>query len=149
MMGCNGCLENDTKKEIDSRGNVIGQAELKNEEIKKHQNPIAQEAREMSYAEYIIKRTEFRDANKIAGNKKVSEFSDEYKRIQIDELVSVYNHDEVHFKLTPSQALVALWEFCHHPAYQKVFSEFEGLNEQIDKKFSELKKESIHLKWKP
>jgi len=146
-MGCNGC-GGEKEKKFDSRGNVIGAPELGRAEAKQH-NAVAQEAREMSYAEYLAKRHEFRENNRQMGNEKVTEFSDEYKRIQVDELVSVYNHDEVHFKLTPTQALAALWEFCHHPSYQKVIGEFKGLSEQIDIKYAELKKDRLDLKWSP
>src|SRR4030042_6768289 len=130
-MGCTNCGSDKTKK-YDSRGNVIGTPELNQPQP----NSVAQEARELTYAEFKVKRDQFRNNTTKLGNTKVAEFSEDYKRIQIDELISVYNHDEVHFKLTPSQALVALWQFAHHPEYQKVFNEFEGLREQVDTKYA-------------
>lgn len=148
-MSCKGCTGNKEEKKYDSRGNVIGTPEMKQRANEQQQHAHAHEARELSYTEYLSKRAEFRAESKAVGNQKVLEFSDDYRRIQIDELISVFNLDEVHFKLTPSQALVALWEFAHHPAYQKVFDEFEGLREQVDIKYSELKSNNIKLKWKP
>ncbi len=76
-------------------------------------------------------------------------FSDDYKRIQIDELISVYNHEFVHVKLTPSQALVALYEFVHNPTYQKIIDEFTGLREQVDLRYAELMKNKLEIKWQP
>lgn len=144
-MPCKGCSSKDGAPSTDKHGNpVIGQNELAKEE-----ELINSTAKEVSYKEYLTKRESFRKRTRDFGNKKVKEFSKDYKRIQIDELISVYNHDEVHFKLTPSQALVALWEFAHHPDYQDVFEEFVGLREQIDDKYRKLKEDHIKLIWKP
>lgn len=143
-MGCSGCGKKDvqSKMNVDKHGVPI-------ESRAAMENTGAPDIYTMSYVEYTKRRDEFRAKARDIGNKKIESLSDDYKRIQIDELVSVYNHDEVHFKLTPTQALIALWEFAHHPAYTKIFDEFEGLREQIDTKHAELMANKISLKWSP
>jgi len=148
-MACNGCGDKASTNKYDRHGNVVGSAEFVGQEHQVEEANIAAQARELSYSEYRKMRNEFRENSRKKGNEKVKEFSNDYKRIQIDELIAVYNHDEVHFKLTPSQALVALWEFVHHPDYQYIINEFDGLREQVDLKYSKLKEDKILIKWKP
>lgn len=140
-MGCAGCGSRDTNSaNVDKRG--VGKPAMETENK-------TEDAYNMSYAEYVQQRSGFRARAREIGNEKIKTLSDDYKRIQIDELLSVYNHDEVHFKLTPSQALMALWEFAHHPGYEKIFDEFKGLREAVDKKYEELKNNRIEVTWKP
>ncbi len=151
-MGCSGCPGNEKSARYDSRGNVIGIPESAEVGTPPPPQPPngnpGDEVREMRYQEYTVERDAFREASRKAGDEKVTEFSEDYKRIQIDELISVYNHEEVHFKLTPSQALMALWEFSSHPVYAKVFSEFEGLRERVVEEYEKIKAKRIEIKWR-
>lgn len=153
-MGCRGCGPGDKGSEYDKHGNRMEhpaevQERARHAEHRRAHGTARDQARELSYAEYTRRRAEFREQARVVRDKAIAEFSDDYKRIQIDELISVYNLEEVHFKLTPEQALVALWEFVHDKGYQKVIDEFEGLREAIDKRYVELQKNKIELKWRP
>jgi len=155
-MGCRSCPDSDKNQAVDKHGNpvernpVIGQAQISVKEpaAHKHPNTAIEQARELTYAEYIAMRNHWRAESKLIGQEKIQTFTEDYKRIQLEELVSVYNLDEVHFKLSPTQALSALYEFANNSVYDNVFSEFEGLKEQIIEKFEEFKKNRITLKWK-
>jgi len=154
-MGCNTCPGAGTPStQYDKRGNVSTKNAMEQQDEEMHKRALADnkepvESKFLSYAEYKHKRAEFRKASKRVGDDTVKEFSEEYKRIQIDELISVFNHDEVHFRLTPTQALVALWELSHLPDYQKVINEFKGLRENVDKKYALLKQDNIPIIWEP
>jgi len=154
-MACNGCNDSTTtNKKYDKTGNVMQHPaeQLENERKRGHKNSHESnmdQAQNMKYSEYIQLRKTFRENARAQRNEIVKQFTDDYKRIQIDELISVYNLEEVHFKLTPDQALVALWEFAHDAVYKKVIDEFEGLREIIDIKYDQLMKNKLDLKWKP
>jgi len=153
-MGCGNCPGAPKNTSVDKHGNYIGESEISEKE-KQTQEVIAKsrglvdEALNMSYPEYIKRKDEWRAYTRKAGKEKITTYSDDYKRILIEELVGVYNLDEVSFKLTPEQALVALYEFTHNKDYQKVINEFEGLREQIDMRYEEIKNKKINIKWKP
>jgi hypothetical protein len=151
-MGCSTCPKPKKAENLDKHGNPISEAEK--EELRRHTNVqreqnMAEEILNMSYTEYINRRKKWRDNTRAMGQEKIQSFSEDYKRIQIEELVSVYNLEEVHFKLTPDQALAALHEFIHNPVYSRVVDEFEGLREQVDKKYAELMSNRINIKWRP
>lgn len=152
-MSCDGCPG--ANKKVDKHGNpVVGKNEMGEEEIKRHADALQsararQEARDMSYSDYLTMKKNNQAESRRIGKETIATFSDDYKRIQIDGLISVYNHEEVNFNLTPTQALVALYEFVHDPGYQKIVKEFDGLAEQVDKKYKELKEDRIDVEWKP
>ena len=153
-MGCNGCPGDPKNTTYDKDGNVMNHPaeavdRARHEDHGRAHASVREQARQMPYTEYLRLRKEFREKARVLRDGAVKEFTEDYKRIQIDELLSVYNLDEVHFKLTPDQALIALWEFSHDAAYQNVISEFEGLREAIDVKHAELQKNKIEIKWKP
>lgn len=154
-MACNGCDDNKTtNKKYDKTGNVMNHPaeQLENERSQgpKHTHESSMDqAQNMKYSEYKQLRKTFRESARNQRDEIVKQFTEDYKRIQIDELISVYNLEEVHFKLTPDQALVALWEFAHDAIYQKVIDEFEGLREQVDIKYDQIIKNKLELKWKP
>ena len=154
-MSCRGCPDDDRSvKKYDKTGNEMNHpAEQKEREIHeqhRHEHPSMQDmARAMTYKEYKKRKSDFRADARELRNKTVVQFTEDYKRIQIEELLAVHNLEEVHFKLTPEQAVVALWEFTRDKEYTNVIDEFEGLREAIDRRHSEIMKNKIELKWRP
>jgi hypothetical protein len=103
---------------------------------------------DMSYNEFLREKKIFRESTRKAGEEAILTFSDDYKRIQIQQFVDIANYEDVG-RLTPEQAIGALWELVHHQAYQKVIDEFEGLREQVDRKYKEMMDKRIKVVWKP
>lgn len=102
----------------------------------------------LSYKEYIKEREQYVREKKSIAEEMVSERSEDFKRIQIHDLVMIFNYEEFSPYITPHQAIVALWEFSHSKSFNKIFDEFEGLREQVDLRYKELKDKNITLLWK-
>jgi hypothetical protein len=91
------------------------------------------------------KRREFIEKQ---GNDLITNMTDDMKRLVIIDLLSVYNLEEFSMAYTsPNQALVALWKYVHHPAFQTILREFEGLAEEVDKRYEELRAKKINIGW--
>jgi len=152
MMSCPGCPEKSKGlPNVDSRGNIIdNHSEMGNyeKEVYNTKPSNAKPIQNMTYAEYMKGREEVQKRSRKLGDEMVKKFTPDYKRIQIQELIDIYNHEEVS-RLTPTQALVGLWELVHHKEYQNIIMEFENLSEQVDKKYLELIEDKIIIKWKP
>jgi hypothetical protein len=147
-MGCKGCSDHSENPGVfDSRGNKKNIMEQYEEEVYSN-NKDKQLKGNMPYTEYKKKKSIFRNKSYTEGDAIIKTFSEDYKRIQVDELIAVYNNEEVH-RLCPTQALVMLHELVHHRDYQKVINEFLGLREQVDTKYEELMKQRINVVWKP
>lgn len=158
-MGCKGCPERNEKLRFDRYGNPIPKEEpvssaesidsaMSSYEKEVYEQTTLKNRSNTTYKEYVLGKEEHRKKTREIGNNIIKSFSDDYKRIQVDELVSVFNNEEVH-RLSPTQALVMLYELVHHKDYQKIISEFEGLSEQVDLKYKMLMDNRINVRWSP
>jgi hypothetical protein len=161
-MGCKGCPEKNKNIQVDKYGNPVlpGQENQQNNTFKESKEALAEYEKEVynqsllktkaniTYKEYVNGKAEHRKKSKDLGDSILKSFSDDFKRIQVDELIAVVNNEEVH-RLSPTQALVMLYELVHHKDYQKIISEFTNLNEQVDKKYQELMNNKIITSWNP
>jgi hypothetical protein len=157
-MGCRGCPEKSRNLRVDRHGNPIpevkenipqqGSSTMSDyeKEVYNQASNVRKEA--MNYRDYIREKKIQRDKTREISDTVVKTFSDDYKRIQIDELISVFNNEEVH-RLSPTQSLVMLYELVHHAEYQKIIDEFESLKEQVDIKYKSLMDQKIITTWRP
>jgi len=142
-MGCNGCDEKVKIPNVDKRGNRINE---QRDEMSFHQK-VENTPYALTYEEYMREKEANTKLMRIKGDEVVQGFSLDYKRIQIRELIDIYNLDEV-ARLSPDQALRALWEFANHDSYQEVVAEFEGLKERVNYLYSKVEENQIKIKWK-
>ena len=134
MKSCKGCGNKEDAFNVDSRGNI---KESNNGSLK-----------DISYKDYVRLKEESRLHTAILGEKETEKLTDDMKRIYITDLVGVANAEEVSpLKISPEQALSALWYLVHNKAYNVVVSEFKDLREQVDAKYEELKSKRIKLFW--
>lgn len=159
-MGCKGCPERSERLKFDRYGNPIVDGEPKEKDLPSVESAMSSYEKEVynqtmlknrsnvTYKEYVKGKEEHRKRTRDIGNDVIKSFSDDYKRIQVDELIAVYNNEEVH-RLSPTQALVMLYELVHHKDYQKIIEEFVGLNEIVDKKYKQLMDDRINVNWSP
>jgi len=160
-MSCNGCPDKDKDTPFaDKKGNVKNKDGTANKaavnEPKKSSSaptpdmiPTHPQLENMSYADYLVQKTIFREKAKGVSDNAVKQFSLDYKRIQVQELIDVVNHEDAG-PLSPTQALQALHSLASLDDYKSVFNEFSGLQESIDKLYSELiDSKKIKAQWKP
>ena len=101
-----------------------------------------------TFSEYLSLKEQFKLRAKEAEKDFLIRANDDIKRMQIHELLAVYNHEEAaRGNLSPTQALRALWDICHKKEYQKVVSEFDKLCEQVDRRYGELMEKRIKAPW--
>lgn len=147
-MGCKGCPGSNKRPDIDRNGNTINtESDMEKYEKETYNNNNQGNIGDLTYAEYLNKKQQYRSELKEKGKEIVASLPEDIKRIRIHELVSTYNHDEV-TEVSPTQALVALWELMQMPPYKHIVDEFDGLEAQITEKYEALMKNKITLKWK-
>jgi hypothetical protein len=152
-MGCRGCPEKSGSK-VDRYGNPLNENHTHanssmgdyEKEVYAHNDLRFRE--NMTYRDYKKEKEAHRKKTREMSDQIAKSFSDDYKRIQIDELIAVVNNEEVH-RLSPTQSLAMLYELTHHADYQKIVDEFEGLREQVDALYNELMKNKIKVSWNP
>lgn len=160
-MACGGCKETQQNGNVDKRGNVVtGEAVMSSAE-----QSMIDEARarvsnipkppgsggaifSMSYKDYLKEKEVFRQKGKVVSGDAAKSFSKDYKRILIQQMLDVANYEEVG-RISPEQAVVALWEFAHSEYFTEVIDEFEGLRKSIDIRYEMLMKNKIPVDWKP
>jgi hypothetical protein len=160
-MGCKGCPEKNKNLSFDKYGNPVIEGSPPNDtptpnkdsamgdyEKEVYEQTLLKGRKDITYKEYVAGKAIHRDRGRALGDNVIKNLSDDYKRIQIDELVGVVNSEEVH-RLSPTQALVMLHELVHHKDYQKIIVEFTNLSEQVDTKYAELVKNKITTFWEP
>ncbi len=156
-MGCKGCSKEPKNINRDRNGNIVGtESEMDHYEddmyskISKEVNKLKITDRpkpDATYQEYVDGKAKHKAKIRELGPKAVSGLTDDQKRIKIFELISIYNYDDLG-RLTPSQALVALWELAQMPEFKTTINEFEGLETQVMEKYQTLAKNKIKIKWK-
>ena len=163
-MSCRGCPEKNKNLKFDRYGNPIVEGEEPKQEVVntptakdsamgEYEKEIYEQAtlktrNNITYKDYVREKNHHKDKTRTISEAVIKNFSDDYKRIQVDELISVFNNEEVH-RLSPTQALVMLHELVHHKDYQKIIAEFTNLPEQVDKKYKELMSNNIIINWSP
>lgn len=147
-MGCNDCPKVTKNSNVDKYGNIKGtETEVEKQEIST--NKQIKETRDYPTFEEYLKEKKLRSKKlREEGKNIVETIPEDLKRIRIHELVSTYNHDEVTGMLTPTQALVALYELLQMPPYKKIINEFDNLEEQVIEKYKKLESNKIITKWK-
>jgi hypothetical protein len=146
-MGCRGCPDKSNINTLDSRGNpVVGKAAISEEDFSNLKKP--KPLSEMGYQEYVSERNLMREQTRAASKVVVGGFSNDYKRIQLQQMIDIANFEEMGH-LTPDQAISALWEMIHTEEYGMVAREFHSLYEEVDKRYEELKKRRLSVFWKP
>lgn len=142
-MGCGNCKDKRKALNVDSRGNQIVE---NNPPPKKEKSQRIQ--KDITYKEYIEQKEDIRKKTKIESDNITRTLSDDTKRIMIDNLVGIYNGEEVSpLRLAPEQALMSLWNIVHNEDYISIVNEFNGLREQVDTLYEELKNKKIKLFW--
>lgn len=156
-MACPGCGKVDRTPEKTVNGNIPGTdspqeiKELEQEEAIKKLRALDEafpNISDMTYVEYRKVKSEYIDQKKAVAGVVARSRSEDFKRIQIHDLVMIYNYEEFSPYISPHQAIVALWELSHDKAFTKVFDEFSGLSEQVDLRYKEIKDKNIKLNWK-
>lgn len=78
----------------------------------------------------------------------IDNMTDDMKRAAILDLIDVYNCEEFMMTYTsPNQALVALYNYVHNQAFEKIIKEFDGLAEEVDLRYNELQSKKIKVRW--
>ncbi|KKL56001.1 hypothetical protein LCGC14_2249760 [marine sediment metagenome] len=151
-MVCSGCREKKENRIMDRRGNLINQ---ERDNMEKHEK-VHKEHLIRGISDSFLHYRKAKNAAKQVAEKMRDDFittlTDDQKRIQIAELIGIFNYEEVsggQKMLAPSQALAALWDIVHHVAYAQVVGEFKGLSEQVDTKYEELLENKINISWSP
>ena len=151
-MGCTNCGKGSNPPVIfDRHGNkmVNPDAQVSPEHL--HNEPISFEGKpvhDMNFDELIEDKNNRRMYQKKAIDDLLKNSTKDLKRLMLVELIDIYNMDEIYStKLSPDQALVTLYEYVRHPEFADLISEFPGLKEDVDSKYSELKSKRISAKF--
>ena len=150
-MSCKDCGKNKNMSiGVDRRGNPIN-TELT--DMAKYENDIQTATAggwPKTFNEYLKLKKDFNQKADEARKVFLRKATEDVKRMQVHELLSVYNHEEAsRSHLSPSQALKALWDICHLKEYNSVVDEFPGLREQVELKYEKIKKTKINASWSP
>lgn len=149
-MGCDNCPGSKKPENVDKRGNIKNtRAELddRKERMAPYLIPTNPVLESITFEEYVAQKTIYRKQAEAMSSKAVNSFSDDYKRIQIQELIDVVNHEDAS-PLSPSQALKALNVLSYMDGYKNVFEEFSGLTERVHDLYERIiENNKIKYKW--
>lgn len=147
-MSCDNCPGSKKPDNVDKRGNIIGEkAEMQGKAPSPHLVPTHPVLEQFTFEEYITQKTIHRKQAETESNKAVKSFSEEYKKIQIQELIDVVNHEDAS-PLSPTQAIKALKALSEVEEYKNTFTFFSGLLEQVDSLYEKLvENNKIKIKW--
>lgn len=144
-MTCKGCPKGVKNPNRDRMGNIKGTESEMEEYEQRVVDDIHKSVR--SFTDYLSDRKRFREERRESGLNALKLMPEDYKRIRLHELISIYNYEEIEMGLAPTQALVALWELGNTKEYEKVFEEFTGLKEQVEERYQELVKNKIIINY--
>ena len=148
-MSCEGCGKDKKYTIYDRHGNVIEKDKPKKEIIDEVQAPSGEPAITKTLYELLAEKEQYKKQIDKQHEDLIAQSTDDMKRIMIMELISIYNHEEISMtRMSPTQALVVLWRYLHHPSFQKVAAEFGRLSEEVDKKYEGLKGTKIKSSWR-
>ena len=155
-MGCKECNDKPKNPNRDRNGNIVGTESEMDQREKDAYDKISQEVDQLklsdrpnpdaTYQEYVAGKEKHSKKIRELGPKAVRALTDDQKRIKVLELLSIYNYDDLGM-LSPSQALIALWELMKMPEYKTIINEFEDLEAQVTEKYNALMRNKIKIKW--